>query len=65
MQSVLPFLIPLTMAAVLLVLLTGIFGLVRGGAFNRKYANVLMRWRIGLQALAVALLMLSLWLAKG
>jgi hypothetical protein len=46
------------------VLFTGIYGLVRGGEFNRKYANLLMRWRIALQAVAVALVMTALWLSQ-
>ncbi|MCY4500469.1 MAG: twin transmembrane helix small protein, partial [Alphaproteobacteria bacterium] len=31
------FLIPIALAAVALVLFTGIFGMMRGGDFNRKY----------------------------
>ncbi|CUH39196.1 hypothetical protein JSE7799_01919 [Jannaschia seosinensis] len=41
---------------VLLILLTGIGGFGKGGDFNRKHANRLMRWRIYAQFVAVALL---------
>jgi len=49
------FLMVLAMAAVLLVLIVGLFGMLKGGAFNRKYGNRLMRWRVALQALAIIL----------
>lgn len=51
--------------AVAVVLLVGIFSMFKGGAFNKKYSNVLMRWRIGLQAAAVVLLFLLWWLNRG
>ena len=63
MAGFLTFFIPIAMLATAGVLFAGIFGLMRGGEFNRKYSNVLMRWRIGLQAVAVALVMLVLWLS--
>ena len=63
MAGFLTFFIPIAMLATAGVLFAGIFGLMRGGEFNRTYSNVLMRWRIGLQAVAVALVMLALWLS--
>ena len=42
---------------VLVILLTGIGGFAKGGEFNRKHANRLMRWRIYAQFVAVALLL--------
>lgn len=50
--------------AVLAVLLVGIVTFSRGGAFNRRQANRLMRWRIVLQALAVALIVALAWLGQ-
>ncbi len=50
------FLIPIVLAAVALVLFTGIFGMMRGGNFNRKYGNRLMQLRVGLQFLAIILI---------
>ena len=42
---------------VLLILLVGVGGFARGGEFNRKHANRLMRWRIIAQFVAVLLLL--------
>ena len=42
----------------LAVLIAGVVAMMRGGEFNRKYGNKLMRARIAMQALAVALLFL-------
>ena len=51
---------------VLVILLTGIGGFAKGGEFNRKHANRLMRWRIYAQFIAVALLVGFVWLrSKG
>ena len=47
---------------VLGILLTGIGGFARGGEFNRKHANRLMRWRIYAQAVAVALILLFVFI---
>ncbi|MFZ0694145.1 MAG: twin transmembrane helix small protein [Alphaproteobacteria bacterium] len=63
-QAVAPYLIYVVVAAVLGVLAVGVFGMLRGGPFNTKYGNKLMRARVGLQALAIALLALLLWLSK-
>lgn len=46
----------LAMLATAGVLFTGIIGFLRGGAFNAKYGNALMRARVGLQLAAVVLL---------
>lgn len=48
--------------AVIVVLMTGIGGFARGGEFNRRHGNRLMRWRIIAQAIAVALILLVVWL---
>lgn len=47
---------------VLAILMVGIGGFARGGDFNRKHANRLMRWRIGAQAVAVILIVAFAWL---
>jgi len=49
---------------VVLVLLVGVGGFARGGAFNAKYANKIMRLRILAQFIAVVLIVLFVWLAK-
>jgi hypothetical protein len=42
---------------VLVILMIGIGGFARGGEFNRKHANRIMRYRIAAQAVAVALIL--------
>ena len=64
MQGVVTFILVVALAAVVLVLLAGIFAMARGGEFNRKYGNKLMRWRVALQGSAI-LLLLAIWLTKG
>lgn len=42
---------------VLVILMIGIGGFAKGGDFNRKHANRIMRYRIIAQAVAVALIL--------
>ena len=42
---------------VLVILMIGIMGFAKGGEFNRKHGNRLMRYRLIAQAVAVALLL--------
>jgi hypothetical protein len=42
--------------AVLVILMIGIAGFAKGGDFNRKHANRIMRYRIIAQFIAVALI---------
>ena len=49
---------------VLVILMIGIGGFARGGDFNRKHANRIMRYRIYAQAAAVALILLYVTLRK-
>ncbi|MFM2356706.1 MAG: hypothetical protein RLZZ528_2442 [Pseudomonadota bacterium] len=52
--------------AVLVILMIGIGGFAKGGDFNRKHANRIMRYRIIAQAVAVALILLFvLWRGAG
>jgi heme/copper-type cytochrome/quinol oxidase subunit 2 len=48
---------------VVVVLLVGVAGFARGGDFNRKYANKIMRLRILLQFIAVVLILIFVWLS--
>ncbi|MZR29981.1 twin transmembrane helix small protein [Sneathiella litorea] len=50
--------------ATALVLLVGVLTFARGGDFNRRYGNKLMRLRILMQAIAVVLIMIGLWVAS-
>ncbi len=59
MQQVIDILIPIGMAAVAIVLLMGIWNMMRGGPGNRS--QMLMRWRVGLQFAVVVLLMSGIY----
>lgn len=48
----------LSVLVVAAILMTGIGGFARGGAFNRNNGNRLMRWRIIAQAVAIGLILL-------
>jgi len=48
--------------AVLVILMIGVGGFAIGGDFNRKHANRIMRYRIAAQAVAIALILLFVWL---
>lgn len=54
-------LIPISLLAVLAVLGTGIYAMFKGGEFNKKYANKLMRLRITLQFVAIVIIMSALY----
>jgi hypothetical protein len=49
----------------LAVLVFGVITFARGGEFNRKYSNKIMRVRLAMQAVAVVLILLTVWLARG
>jgi hypothetical protein len=50
---------------VLGILLFGIGTFAKGGEFNRRNANRIMRWRIGVQFVAVILIVAFAWLRSG
>ncbi len=51
--------------AVLVILMIGIGGFAKGGEFNRRHANRIMRYRIIAQAVAVALILLFILISGG
>ena len=59
MADIIKILIPVGMAAVLVVLLLGIWNMFRNGPANRS--QMLMRWRVGLQFLVIVLVMGGLY----
>ena len=61
MLQIINFLIPISLVAVTGVLLFGLYALFKGGEFGRSYSNKLMRLRVLMQAIAVALLVGALW----
>ena len=60
MSHLLRFLFGLLLLSVLAVLGTGVVAMLRGGDFNRKYGNKLMRLRVLLQFAAVILILLAM-----
>ncbi len=50
---------------VLAILMFGIGSFAKGGEFNRRNANKLMRWRLGAQFVAVVLIVGFAWLRSG
>ena len=49
---------------VLVILMVGIGGFAKGGEFNRKYANKIMRLRIVAQFVAVLLILLFVFVRR-
>jgi heme/copper-type cytochrome/quinol oxidase subunit 4 len=52
----------LAVAAVAVVLVLGLFNMMRGGSPNRS--QTFMRWRVMLQFAAIIVLMGALWIAQ-
>lgn len=48
----------IAMIAVVGVLVFGLIAMAKGGEFNEKYGNRMMRWRVALQAFAVVLIVI-------
>ncbi|EJZ21188.1 twin transmembrane helix small protein [Rhizobium sp. Pop5] len=63
MSTVTYILAIIVMGAVALVLIRGLFNMMKGGDAN--LSNKLMQLRVLLQAIAVILIMLTLWLTGG
>jgi hypothetical protein len=53
-------LVMVALAAVAIVLLLGLWNMMRGGSANRSQS--LMRWRVILQFIAIVLIMGTLWM---
>lgn len=66
MESIFDLLIPIALLAVATTLAFGIYALFRGGDFGRSYSNKLMRLRVVMQAVAIAVLVAALlWRERG
>ncbi|MEE9587493.1 MAG: twin transmembrane helix small protein [Hyphomicrobiaceae bacterium] len=53
---------PFAVAAVAIVLLLGLWNMLRGGSAN--LSQKLMRWRVGLQFVAICILLAALYLGS-
>ncbi len=51
----------ISVLAVAVILMIGIGGFAKGGSFNRKYGNKMMRLRIVAQLIAVVLIAIYVW----
>lgn len=56
LQAILPVIAFLVVGAVLVVLFVGLLGMARGGDFNKRYGNKVMRLRVILQGVAVVVI---------
>ena len=61
MEALTRFAIPIALAAVTVVLLAGLFNMLRGGSPNTS--QLLMRWRVVLQFVAICIVMLAIYLS--
>ena len=62
MQQAIHYFVPIALIVVLAVLLAGLWNMMRGGSAN--LSQTLMRWRVGLQFLAVLIAMLLAYFAR-
>jgi len=62
LNFILPYTILIVLFAVLIVLFIGIISMLKGGDFNKKWSNKLMRARVILQGLAISLILLTAYL---
>ncbi|MEW5420714.1 twin transmembrane helix small protein [Amorphus sp. 3PC139-8] len=63
MESFFYNLVPVAIIAVFVVLLLGLVNLIRGGSSNRS--QMLMRWRVILQFVAIVIIVVTIYLARG
>ncbi len=61
-QDPLFLIVVVAVVAVAAILMFGIGTFAKGGEFNRKHANRIMRWRLYAQALAVVLILLFVFI---
>jgi hypothetical protein len=54
------YLVPIAVGAVALVLVLGLANMLRGGSPNTS--QLLMRWRVVLQFIAIVIIMATIWL---
>lgn len=60
MIGILKFLLVIALIAVVLSLIVGVIGMAKGGDFNAKYGNLLMRARVISQGAAIVLLIIMM-----
>jgi Hypoxia induced protein conserved region len=55
------YLVPIAIGAVFVVLLLGLYNMMRGGSASKS--QQLMRWRVILQFVAIVVIMGALWIS--
>ena len=61
MTGILFYVVIAAVVGVAIVLTVGIGAFAKGGEFNKKYGNKMMRWRIIGQLIAVALILIFIY----
>ncbi len=64
MEGFIPFLVVAAVIITALVLLVGVAGFARGGEFNKKHGNKMMRLRILAQAVAIVLVCIAVYASR-
>lgn len=62
MNAIWPYLIPISLAAVVVVLMLGLWNMMRGGSASTS--QTLMRWRVILQFIAIMIIMAAVWFSS-
>jgi hypothetical protein len=57
------YIVPVAVGAVAVVLILGLYNMLRGGSPN--LSQTLMRWRVVLQFIAIIIIMLTVWAMHG
>lgn len=60
-MNIFDYLVPISIAAVFIVLCLGLFNMMRGGPGNTS--QKFMRWRVILQFVAIIIIMAAIWFA--
>jgi hypothetical protein len=53
------YIVPVAIGAVAVVLMLGLYNMLRGGSPN--LSQTLMRWRVALQFVAIVIIMITVW----
>jgi Hypoxia induced protein conserved region len=61
-MNIVNYMVPVALAAVTVVLLLGLWNMMRGGPSNKS--QLFMRWRVGLQFIAILLMMTALYFSR-
>ncbi|MCR9178403.1 MAG: twin transmembrane helix small protein [Alphaproteobacteria bacterium] len=65
MNTIFTVFLVLAMAATVGALVWGLIGMARGGEFNARWSNKMMRYRVLFQAIALAIFGILVLLSKG